>query len=115
MTLLPEDNHTFLYDLTARIRSAQYEALKAVNYRQLELYCYIGEQILAKQETAGWGKSVVERLVKDLQQEFPGMKGISSSNLWRMRSWVLAYRGDENLAPLVREISHRPPNSRLPL
>lgn len=101
---LPTGYHHLLQDLTARIRSAQYEALKAVNYRQLELYWYIGQQILARQEEAAWGKSVVERLSKDLQSEFPGIRGLSSSNLWRMRSWVLTYQDKENLAPLVREI-----------
>ena len=101
---LPTGYHHLLQDLAGRIRSAQYEALKAVNYRQLELYWYIGWQILARQEAAGWGKSVVEQLSKDLQREFPGIRGLSSSNLWRMRSWVLIYQDKENLAPLVREI-----------
>ena len=104
MNLLPEDYHTFLHDLTARIRSAQYEALKAVNYRQLELYWYIGEQILAKQKTAGWGKSVVEQLSKDIQAALPGIRGFSARNLWMMRQWVEVYSSSEFLQPLVAEI-----------
>lgn len=105
--MLTTSNHEYtqlLQELTARIRQAQYAALKAVNKDMLELYWYIGKEILAKQEAFNWGKSVVEQLSNDLQSEFPGITGMSSSNLWRMRSWVIAYQGKEKLAPLVREI-----------
>lgn len=104
MNPLPTDYASFLYDLTARIRSAQYEALKAVNRRQLELYWYIGEQILTKQESAGWGKSVVEQLSNDIQAAFPGIRGFSARNLWMMRQWVEVYSASEILQPLVAEI-----------
>lgn len=53
----------------------------------------------------GLGKSVVEMLARDLQHEFPGAKGYSAANLWRMRNFYLTYHESENLAPLVREIS----------
>jgi predicted nuclease of restriction endonuclease-like (RecB) superfamily len=52
----------------------------------------------------GAGK-VVEKLAEDLQNEFPGMQGWSSHNLWRMRKFYLMYEGDKKLAPLVQEIS----------
>lgn len=96
--------HQFLQELKARIRKAQYEALKAVNHRQMELYWYIGEQIAQKQSELGWGRSVVEQLSSDIQKEFPGIRGFSPSNLWRMRNWVMTYSGKEKLAPMVREI-----------
>ena len=44
-------------------------------------------------------------LSKELQKEFPGAKGYSVANLWRMRNFYLSYRNSEKLAPLVREIS----------
>lgn len=93
-----------LNDLTDRIRSAQYEALKAVNRHQLELYWYIGEKILEKQAKEGWGKSVVEQLSKDIQSAFPGIRGYSSRNLWMMRKWVEVYSKSKFLQPLVAEI-----------
>lgn len=104
MPQISPEYHHFLHDLKARIRQAQYEALKAVNHRQLELYWYIGQQITLKQAELGWGKSVVEQLAQDLQEAFPGEGGFSASNLWRMRNWVKTYVGKEKLAPLVREI-----------
>ncbi len=47
----------------------------------------------------------MNELAKDLQIEFPGIKGFSPSNLWRMRNFYLHYRDKEKLAPLVREVS----------
>ena len=43
--------------------------------------------------------------VEELQKEFPGAKGYSAANLWRMRNFYLTYRNSEKLAPMVREIS----------
>ena len=69
------------------------------------LYWEIGEEIYKQQEQNGWGKSIVQVLSKELQKEFPGAKGYSTANLWRMRNFYLTYRDSEKLAPLVREIS----------
>ncbi|MCF8254366.1 MAG: PDDEXK nuclease domain-containing protein [Bacteroidia bacterium] len=95
----------FLTDIKAKIRQSQYEALKKVNKTLLSLYWDIGKDIVEKQEKFGWGKSIVETLSKDLQDEFPGMNGFSPANLWRIRSFYASYQANEKLAPLVREIS----------
>ena len=98
------DYSQLLVDVKLRIRSAQYAALKAVNQELIALYWDIGQLIVDRQNTAGWGKSVVEQLAKDIQAEFPGISGFSTANLWRMRSFYLTYAENSNLAPLVREI-----------
>ena len=69
------------------------------------MYWDIGKSIVLKQETLGWGKSVVETFAKDLQKEFPGIQGFSARNLWNMRTFYLAYKDDQKLQPLVAEIS----------
>lgn len=104
-TMLPAEYSTFLLELKERIHKAQYAALKAVNKELIALYWDIGKSIVSKQNDLGWGKSVVETLARDLQNEFPGIQGFSSANLWRMRNFFLAYHDNEKLAPLVREIS----------
>jgi predicted nuclease of restriction endonuclease-like (RecB) superfamily len=58
-----------------------------------------------KQQSYGWGKSVVEQLAKELAKEFPGTKGFSVQNLWYMRQFFLEYSKEPNLQPLVGEIS----------
>ena len=61
--------------------------------------------IVEKQETEGWGKSVVKQLSGDLQAEFPDVSGFSARNIWNMRLFYLTYRADLNLQPLVAEIA----------
>lgn len=94
-----------LQQLKERIRSAQYDALKAVNKELINLYWDIGKMIVERQEKEGWGKSVVEHLAEDLCKEFPGTSGFSVSGLWRMRNFYQIYYQNAKLAPLVREIS----------
>lgn len=95
---------SFLNDVTKRIRSAQYEAMKAVNTEMMALYWQIGKDLSEKQ-AQGWGKSVIETLSKDIQKEFPGIKGFGARNLWYMVQFFSEYQSNEFLQPLVAEIS----------
>lgn len=95
----------FVNDVKELIHKKQYHVLKLMNTETINLYWEIGEEICRQQEINGWGKSIVKVLSKELQKEFPGAKGYSSANLWRMRNFYLNYRNSEKLAPLVREIS----------
>jgi predicted nuclease of restriction endonuclease-like (RecB) superfamily len=99
-----ESYDTLLGEIKERIRLAQYDALRAVNKELITLYWDIGRVIVERQKSEGWGKSVVERLARDLQREFSGIQGFSSSSLWRMKLFYETYRANEKLAPLVREI-----------
>jgi predicted nuclease of restriction endonuclease-like (RecB) superfamily len=101
---LPDDYTALLAEVKGRIRSAQYEALKAVNKELVALYWDIGKLIVERQNREGLDKSVVVRLANDLQNEFPGIGGFSTSNLWRMKGFCEAYADSQKLAPLVREI-----------
>lgn len=100
----PDAYGNLLGEIRERIRSAQYEALRAVNKELIALYWDIGQMIVERQAREKWGRAVVERLARDLQAEFPGIKGFSASNLWRMRLFYEAYAENEKLAPMVREI-----------
>lgn len=100
-----DEYFTLLTEVKERVRSAQYDALRAVNKELIALYWDIGRMIEERQKDESWGKSVVVNLAGDLQQEFPGIQGFSAQNLWRMRQFYLAYAANEKLSPLVREIS----------
>ena len=99
--LIPAEYGALLAAVRERIRSAQYEALRAVNRQLVELYWDIGRLIVEQQRDESWGRSVVARLAKDLQGEFPGVGGFSVSNLWYMRKFYLVYRDQEELQPLA--------------
>lgn len=95
----------FRDEITQRIRSAQYEALKAVNREMIALYWEIGKRITEQQTALGWGKSVVENLSRDVQKEFPGIQGFGARNMWDMARFYAEYQSNEILQPLVAEIS----------
>jgi len=103
--LIPSGYNTFLKDIKHRIRTAQYEALKAVNKEMILLYWDIGGKIVDNQKKHGWGKAIVVSLAKDLQADFPGVAGYSTDNLWRMRKFYLNYSNKPKLAPLVQELA----------
>ncbi len=103
--LINEEYKDFIKDIKDKIKISQYEAMKMVNQTLIKLYWSIGKEIYTKQQEKGWGKSIVDDLSKEIRKDFPGVKGFSSSNLWRMRNFYLTYSSELNLAPLVREIS----------
>ena len=94
---LPPDYAAFLGEIRDRIRSAQTRAHLAVSRELILLYWQIGRDIVSRQKREGWGKSVIERLATDIQTEFRGIEGFSPLNLWRMRSFYLAYSDLEKL------------------
>ncbi len=102
--LIREGYAELLQNIKDRVRLAQYVELKAVNREMIALYWDIGRIIMERQKGDNWGKAVVERLAADLRDEFPGMMGFSSSNLWRMKMFYQSCASKEKLAPLVREI-----------
>lgn len=104
-SILSPEYLNFKNEITARIRSAQYEALKAVNKEMIALYWEVGKRITEQQTALGWGKSVVENLSRDIQKEFPGIQGFGVRNMWDMARFYAEYQSNEFLQPLVAEIS----------
>src|SRR5437879_5579264 len=88
---LPAGYGRLLGEIKARIRSAQYEALRAVNKELVALYWDIGRVITKRQIAGAHGDAVVKRLAFDLQQEFPAVVGFSWGNLFNMSRFYVAY------------------------
>lgn len=100
---LPE-YQDFLEQVTKQIQATKTRAAQSVNREVVSLYWRMGEHIVSNQEKYGWGKSVVERLSKDLSKRFSSKFGFSARNLWDMRRLYLEYRGHPKLRQLVAEI-----------
>jgi len=80
-----------LADIKARVQAAQIRASLAANRELLVLYWDIGRMILDRQKAEGWGAKVIDRLSRDLQNEFPGQQGFSPRNLKYMRAFAEAW------------------------
>jgi len=103
---LPAGYGELLGEIKARIARSRIEAALAANHVLIDLYWHIGRSIVERQKLQGWGKSVVERLARDIQAAFPGISGFSRNNIWRMRAFYMAYTEEvTNLARPVQDSS----------
>ena len=94
----------FIKEIKELIHRHQYDAMKAVNHELMQLYWEIGRGIDKKQREEGWGRSVVRVLAKELQKEFPGVRGFSARNLWVMRNFYNEYSENVILPSSMAEI-----------
>ena len=86
------------------IDNARSRAMKAVNAELIQMYWEIGSYVSGRVKDGGWGKSVVADFSEFLQAHYPGTKGFSAQNIWRMKQFYETYCDNEKLSPLVREI-----------
>ena len=99
--LVPNDYGAVLSQAKRAIQAARTRAVLAVNRELIELYWALGKLILDRQHLEGWGTKVIERLSNDLRAEFPGMTGLSRSNLLYMRAFAQAWPSDAIVPQLV--------------
>lgn len=91
-------------EVLALIHRARQHAVQAVNTQLIELYWQVGAYISRKLEQAEWGDAVVSQLAEHLARSQPGLRGFTRANLFRMRQFYEAYRNDEKVSPLVRQL-----------
>lgn len=82
-----DDYKAFIQDIKQHIQTAQIKAAVAVNQALLQLYWDLAERIVAKQQASAWGDGFLQQMSRDLQPEFPDIKGFSKRNLELMRQW----------------------------
>lgn len=106
MSIEPVDNYSEMLKAAKElIQKEQYNALKAVNTALIFLYWKLGGIIVEKQTQNGWGDNILERLAKDLQTAYPGVRGFSGRNMRYIRSFYLTYKDNEKLQSLIAEVS----------
>jgi hypothetical protein len=86
------------------VRASRGRVLMAVNSALIELYWKVGELVVRKIQSNGWGKSTVAALSAYIQKRQPGLQGFSPQNLWRVRQFFEAYRNRPDLSTLLREV-----------
>lgn len=114
MSDLTNDNEyrDWIVSIKSRVQASQIKAAVAVNYAMLELYWFLGEQIIERQETAKWGDGFLQQMSKDLSSEFPEIKGFSYRNLRRMRQWYTFWASTDAIGPqLVARLEKKWPQA----
>ncbi|WP_064580386.1 PDDEXK nuclease domain-containing protein [Streptobacillus moniliformis] len=80
-----------IIELKDKVRSSQLKAAVKVNYELLDLYWNLGKEIVERENKYSWGDRFLLLLSKDLQNEFPEIKGFSKENLKHIRYWYQFY------------------------
>ena len=88
---LPGDYAAALRAIKRRIQQERLRVALSANAAMVTLYWDIGRMILERQERAGWGAKVIDRLAADLRESFPEMRGFSPRNLKYMRAFAAAW------------------------
>jgi predicted nuclease of restriction endonuclease-like (RecB) superfamily len=88
---LPGDYAETLAEIKERIQQERLRVVLAANSAMMLLYWDIGRLILDRQERAGWGAKIIDRLSADLRAANPEMQGLSPRNLKYMRAFAAAW------------------------
>jgi predicted nuclease of restriction endonuclease-like (RecB) superfamily len=93
------EHRAWIVSIKQRVQASRIKAAVAVNSELMELYWFVGEQILEKQQHAKWGDGFLKQMSKDLVAEFPDIKRFSYRNLRRMRQWYCFWTSPEAIGP----------------
>ena len=98
------DYFHWISDVKTRYRQSQIKASLAVNSYVLEFYWGLGRDILDIRKAHKWGSGIMDQISLDLKAEFPGEKGFSTQNLYRMAKFYSFYSGENEIfSQLVRK------------
>ena len=73
------------------IKQTQLRAALSVTKELIMLYWRTGKMLSEKINNEGWGSKTMERLARDLKNEFPDVNGFSLRNLKYMRQFAESY------------------------
>ena len=78
------DYGKLLTEIKGCIAQARTRATLSANAEMICMYWDIGRLIAHRQQSQGWGASVIPRLSRDIKNDLPGIKGFSERNIGRM-------------------------------
>jgi predicted nuclease of restriction endonuclease-like (RecB) superfamily len=100
---------TLIRQLKQRILRSRYLVAKIANAESLRLYFSIGHDLDLEISNNGWGDKILDSVSKRLQQELPGLRGFSSSNIRKMRifyqAWKLSLEISSSLTDKLGQLS----------
>ena len=95
--------------IKSAILKSRYGTAVLANRELLSLYYGIGKYISENSRNHFWGTNAIETISVQLQQELPGLRGLSQVNLKRMRqfyeAWEHIFVNRQLLAGEIRPLS----------
>jgi len=91
--------------IIAMIEKAQQNALERVNTELINLYWNVGEYLSNESARSSWGDSFIDSLADNIKKNYPEIKGFNRRGLYRMRQFYETYKDNQNVSPLVTQIS----------
>ena len=107
LSAMPANYQDFIKDLKTQIKQERLKAVMSANAGMIIMYWNIGNAILQRQKDKGWGAKVIDRMSKDLRDEFPDMSGFSPRNLKYMRKFAQEWPDFEIVQRTVAQIPWR--------
>ncbi len=104
---MPQGYQDFIGEIVKDIKQQRVRTFLNANADMICLYWRIGKQVLEKQKAEGWGTKVIDRVSKDLRDEFPDMNGFSPRNIKYMRKFAETYYEYEFVQRVVAQIPWR--------
>lgn len=93
--------------IVAKIKDSRLRFAVQVNTGMIELYWDIGNEILRRQESEGWGAKVIDRLSHDLKKAFSNISGYSPRNLGNMKRFAACWPDFAILQQVVAKLPWR--------
>ena len=91
INILDKDYILWVKELSSRYRQSQIKAAVKVNQEMLRFYWELGRDIVEMHIEERWGESVIKNLSVDLQQETPGITGVSQRNIYYCKQFYTLY------------------------
>jgi len=91
MAGLPPAYASTLEEIKRHLQQSRLRTVLAANAAMVLAYWDIGQVILTRQQSEGWGTKVIDRLSADLREAFPDMQGLSPRNLLSMKLFAQAF------------------------
>ena len=91
----------WIQELSTRFRQSQIKAAVRVNTELIRFYWSLGEDIVNRQMEKKYGAGIIETISRDLQEQFPEVKGLSRRNIFYTKEFYLLYYQHVKKVPQV--------------
>ena len=91
----------WIQELSKRFRQSQIKAAVKVNTELVRFYWSLGEDIVNRQMEKKYGAGIIETISRDLQEQFPEVKGLSRRNIFYTKEFYLLYYQHVKKVPQV--------------